>query len=158
VSLESQWGSRERGTIAARRSQRGLRSEIDRFFRVIFAEGRNLDVVVESISVWFIRGRISREYCAHVTCFLRVTVSVWCALPPYLRSRTTPMEICANHGLMHVGNCSMEDISVSITCYFCFMFIKTEMELFPPLPFVVIINCTISFDMIRYDLSMIAIP
>ncbi|XP_012059613.1 PREDICTED: TSC22 domain family protein 1 [Atta cephalotes] len=25
------------------------------------------------------------------------------------------MEICANHGLMHVGNCSMEDISVTVT-------------------------------------------
>ncbi|XP_011697923.1 PREDICTED: TSC22 domain family protein 1 [Wasmannia auropunctata] len=25
------------------------------------------------------------------------------------------MEICANHGLMHVGNCSMEDISATVT-------------------------------------------
>ncbi|KAL0124189.1 hypothetical protein PUN28_006194 [Cardiocondyla obscurior] len=25
------------------------------------------------------------------------------------------MEICANHGLMHVGNCSMEDISITVT-------------------------------------------
>lgn len=30
-------------------------------------------------------------------------------------SHDTHMEIYTNHGLMHVGNCSMEDMSVSIT-------------------------------------------
>lgn len=98
--------------VVAKRNGCGLCGEIDRFPWVIIAERRNsrcccwIDqrvIYPRKNIAWILRARSTfpSEWQLRV---------VWCALPTF----STPMEICANHGLMHVGNCSMEDISVSI--------------------------------------------
>lgn len=63
---------------------------------------------------------------------------------------------CANQGLMYAGNCSMEDISVSITC--CFVKAETPSlratRWVPPDSSTVNINCVIP-TIIRGDIPTI---